>query len=90
MPINLEWKDMIQSIGKQYKGNSVKCRDLTDGTKVCVSTKAWSVFFATMRKKGWNESKPKSKSINETVINEAIDEFLESLVEWAIKPKEKS
>lgn len=39
----------------------------TDGSSVMVCAKARSVFYATMRKNKWDESKPRPKVSAETV-----------------------
>lgn len=57
MPIDSSWRHMIQSMKDQYKKGTEKCRDMKDGSKFCMSEKAWSVFFATLRSKGWDETK---------------------------------
>ena len=53
-------------MGKQYAG-SIQCRDFTDGSQVCISKKAWSVFFATLNKRGWSDTKPMPKKTSETL-----------------------
>ena len=62
MPISTSYKDMIHNFSSEYKGGKVVCRKLTDGTSICASQKAWSVFFAYIRKKGLDEtSSPKDE-----------------------------
>lgn len=46
--------------GTYCKGDSkIVTREFSDGSTIGACVKAWSVFFATMRKKGWSETKPK-------------------------------
>jgi hypothetical protein len=61
-------------------GVQEKCRDFTDGSQVCASEKAWQVFFATMNKNGWDETKPK-------LSDEEDDLALEPKDVQAITPK---
>lgn len=84
MPIHTTWKSMVKGMKNTYckKGDKTKCRPFTDGTKVCLCTKAWSVFFATMRKRGWDEGSPRSKKVSETVFNEAIEEIMAGFIIW--------
>jgi hypothetical protein len=56
MPINTKYEDMIHNFSSEYKGGKVVCRKLTDGGSICASQKAWSVFFAYIRKKGLDET----------------------------------
>jgi len=76
MPIHVSFKSMARGMGKEYKEGKVVCRDFTDGSKVCISEKAWSVFFATLNKKGWDESKSMPKS-----TSEALEEWLRKKME---------
>jgi hypothetical protein len=87
MPIHTDWKSMAESMSKEskYKAGKIKCRDFTDGSKVCMSSKAWSVFFATINKMGADDTKPRPATINETVFNETVTQVLNELVEWAVK-----
>jgi len=84
MPIHTDWKSMVKGMKGTYckKGDKTKCRPFTDGSKVCLCTKAWSVFFATMRKKGWNEGSPRSKKVSETVFKVAMEETVTELITW--------
>lgn len=78
MPININWKEMIRNMGKQYREGKIVCRDLSDGTKVCVSEKAWNVFFATGNKlygKGF-EVKEKPKKVEETISEEILKWYI--------------
>jgi len=65
---------MIRGMGKSYAGKKI-CRPLQGGKKICVSAKAWSVFYATIRKRhgAGAETKPMPKKVSET---------LEQIVEW--------
>ena len=47
------------------KGQSAVCRNFTDGSKVCMSKKGWSVFFATINKMKADETKPRPKQTQE-------------------------
>lgn len=71
-------------MGKQYKSGEVKCRPFTDGSKVCISKKAWSVFFATINKMGADDTKPRPHRINETVFQETVKEVLRDMIEWIV------
>ena len=68
---------MIRSMKKTYTTGKVKCRDFSDGTKVCASQKAWSVFYASLKKKGLKDTSA-PKKFNEAKL---IEWFLESKVE---------
>jgi len=81
---------MANNMRKQYKAGKVKCRPFTDGTKVCASKRAWSVFFATINKMGADDSKPRPAKINETVFQETVKEYLNDLINWRIKDKERT
>jgi hypothetical protein len=48
------------------KGQPTVCRDFSDGSKVCMSKKGWSVFFATINKMGASETKPRPKQTEES------------------------
>lgn len=78
MPINLEWKDMIRSMGKSYKKGTTKCRDLSDGSKICVSEEAWSMFFATGTKRygAGFDSKPRPKNTEESFVDDIVKWYL--------------
>lgn len=68
VPIHTDWKSMIGNMRSQYcsKGDSMISRDMSDGSKASMCKKGWSVFFATLRKKGWKETKPRGKVTAET------------------------
>ncbi len=92
MPIHTSWKSMANSMKKQYKEGKVTCRPFTDGSKVCASKRAWSLFYATVTKlvgRG-GETKSRSKKINETVFQETVGEVIQDLINWRIKDKELS
>jgi hypothetical protein len=55
MPIDNTWVKMIKSMEHQYSGGKTTCRPVKGGGEVCASEKAWSVFYATMKKKGWSD-----------------------------------
>lgn len=71
---------------KYCKKNPKKvCKKLTSGAEICGCTGGWSVFHATMNKHGWNEGKPRSKKVTETLFNQAVEETLSDLSEWVLK-----
>lgn len=59
MPISVGYKKMIEGMRDSYcEGDSkMVSRAFADGSSISACSKAWSVFFATLRKKGWDESK---------------------------------
>jgi len=68
MPVHTDYKSMLRSIAKTYcKGEGGKSVKITDGSTVSVCAKGLTVFYATLRKNGWNESKPRPKATSETV-----------------------
>jgi len=73
---------MIQGMAKQYKTGKVVCRDFTDGSKSCASSQAWSVFFATLRKHGWDEKSSRPHSVTETIFTEAVEETMKDIIGW--------
>jgi hypothetical protein len=75
---------MAAGMKKTYckKGDKLVGRSFTDGSKVRLCSKAWSVFFATIRKHGWKETKPRPRTVNETVFNEAVEVYLDELRAW--------
>lgn len=78
MPIHTSYKSMVRGMAKQYKGQgSIKCRPFTDGSKVCASEKAWSVFYATIRKRKWDDTRPMPKSLSSEVILNMIKNNIE-------------
>ena len=64
------------------KGGSKVCRGFTDGSSVCLCTKGWSVFFATLNKHKWSDTSPRPKSVSETVVKKAIEETVQEFKEW--------
>jgi len=56
MPVHASYKKMINSMGKTYKTGKVECKKLSDGSQVCVSEKAWSVFFGWLNKHNKKET----------------------------------
>lgn len=48
---------MLNALKKEYPGGKEVCYDISDGTKFCMGQRAWSVFYAYMRKHGKDESK---------------------------------
>lgn len=74
---------MCSAMSSYCSGDSPKeCRDFTDGSKVCLCKKGWSVFFATLNKHGWDDTKPRPHTVSETIFNQAIEETVKSIVEW--------
>lgn len=63
-------------------GDTMIARDFTDGSSVKLCKKAWSVFFATIRKRGWDEKSARPKSVSETVFTEAVEETMKDIVKW--------
>lgn len=88
MPIHSSWKSMASAMihNASYCKRSPKkrCYKLTTGKKICGCAGGWSVFFATLRKRGWDETKPRSKKVTETVFEEAVREVFDEMVirEW--------
>jgi len=71
---------MAQGMRGTYKGGKETCRPFTDGSKVCMSAKAWSVFFATINKMHADETKARPR----VKTNEAT----EKIVEWFLESKQ--
>jgi len=67
---------MAEGMRGTYKVGPVKCRPFTDGTKVCMSKKAWQVFFATINKMGADETKPRPQKTQEAT---------EKLIHWFVE-----
>jgi len=88
MPIHISWKKMASGMRKTYcgkkdgKGGGPECRKFTDGVPFCMCKKAWSVFFATLNKKGWKDTKPRPKSVTETVFLEAVEDTMTDILHW--------
>jgi len=63
-----------------------KCYDAVGGKKICGCAGGWSVFFATMRKRGWDEKKARPKKVTEAVFMEAVEQTVEEmdlkLIKW--------
>jgi len=55
---------MVKTYCKGGKGTKVK---FTDGSSIVVCAKARTVFYATLRKNKWDESRPRPKTTEETV-----------------------
>jgi hypothetical protein len=72
---------MIKGMGKQYPGSPKKCRKMSDGKDVCISKKAWNVFFATVTKRYGSgaEEKPKTKKVEETDTDYLIKWYIRRL-----------
>ena len=50
MPIHGDWISMIQAMAKDYKTGVKRCYPKVGGGKICASAKAWSVFYAKVKK----------------------------------------
>uniref|UniRef100_A0A6M3XHV5 Putative DNA ligase domain protein n=1 Tax=viral metagenome TaxID=1070528 RepID=A0A6M3XHV5_9ZZZZ len=74
MPIDNSWIHFLKSLKdqKDYQIGENICRDMKDGSKFCMHKKAWSVFFATMNKKGWDETKVAS-NLEYTIDNQDVE-----------------
>lgn len=59
---------MIRGMGRQYPGKKT-CRKVQGGGQICVSVKAWSVFFGTVTKRygAGAEKKAMPKKVEETI-----------------------
>lgn len=83
---------MIRAMAKQYKEGKTRCYKLTNGKKICASEKAWGVFFGKVTSdygKG-AETKPRTRSVNESDINDTeeaeLSEFEEdTLIDWYLE-----
>ena len=75
---------MAQGMKSTYcKGSSgTVCRSFTDGSSVCLCTKGWNVFFATLNEHKWSDTSPRPKSVSETMIEDAIEETVQNIVDW--------
>jgi len=59
---------MLRNMTRQYcKGKRGKAVKITDGTTVRTCQRALSVFYATMRKNKWDESRPRPSATEETM-----------------------
>jgi len=76
---------MIKAMAKQYPGKKRKCYEIQGGKKICASKKAWSVFFAKLRKEGYDETKPKSVKVEESEREELSELEKDILIEWFLK-----
>jgi len=65
-----------------YKAGKKKCRNFTDGAIICMTKKAWSVFYATLNKNGWKAEKARPRSITETVFMEAVKQTMDDVTQW--------
>jgi hypothetical protein len=74
MPIDNSWKHFLDSLKEQkdYQTGENVCRDMKDGSKFCMHEKGWSVFFATINKKGWDETKP-SSNLEYSIDNQDVE-----------------
>lgn len=78
---------MISGMRKSYcpRGSkSDKTMKFTDGSSVKVCAKAASVFYATMKKKGWDYGKARSKKVTQTVFEMSVQEVADemAIMEW--------
>jgi len=67
-----------------------RCYKFTDGKEVCGCAGGWSIFFATMRKKGWSPEKSRPKKVSEAVFSEAVEEYKIHVLEWFVESTLKS
>jgi hypothetical protein len=78
---------MIKAMGKTYKTGKPNCRKMTDGKKICVSKKAWSVFFGKVTKEYGRgaEEKPRSrsKSVGESEKPSELEKDI--FIEWFLE-----
>ena len=60
---------MLSNMKRQYckAGGKQKSVKFTDGKSMLVCQKALSVFYATLRKNKWDDTKPRPKATSETV-----------------------
>lgn len=79
MPIHTSWLSMIRGMGRTYKGKKV-CRPVKGGKQVCVSKKAWSVFFGTVTKRYGQGAEAK-------VMPKKTQETMEQIAEWYVEGK---
>lgn len=86
MPIHVSWKSMARSIANNpkycKKGSKRVCKKLTSGAEICGCAGGWSIFYATMKKRGWDEGKPRSKKVTETIFNQAVEETVSGFTKW--------
>ena len=69
MPINVSYKGMLRSLKSKYKTGTERCYKMSDGKEFCMASKAWTVFYATLRKHGRKEGdKLDLKSTNVLVL----------------------
>ena len=80
---------MVKSMKGTYckKGDKTKCRPFTDGTKVCMCAKGWSVFFASINKMGADETKPRPKSRMSEAYRSKLAAFIEATLKSADLPE---
>jgi hypothetical protein len=78
MPINSDWLDMCRSMSKSYKKGPTKCRDFSNGKKLCMTEEAWNMFFATGTKRygAGFEMKAHPMGMQETLVDEIVAWYL--------------
>lgn len=76
---------MAESMKPQYKGGKITCRSFSDNSQICMSKKAWNIFFATINKMKADDTKPRPQEINETVFQETVKIVMDEFVEWAVR-----
>lgn len=64
------------------KGDSMVSRDMSDGSKIGMCKKGWSVFFATMRKKGWKETESHGGKVTQETFALALKETKDEITTW--------
>ena len=55
-------------MGKTYSSGKKVCRKLSDGSEVCVSEKAWSIFYAWINKHNKDETKSLSMGSDDVIV----------------------
>jgi len=64
------------------KGSKRKSYDFADGTKLYGCKRGWSIFFATLNKQGWSDTKPRPKKVSESTVMMAIAETVYDMVKY--------
>ena len=86
MPIHTSWMSMLRGMTKQYCTG--KSKDTTSGKDVGgvrTCQKAESVFYATLRKHGWDEKQPRPQRLTEEVFSKLCDDTLGDMVKWYVE-----
>jgi len=69
LPINTDYRSMLRNMRKEYckKGMPTTKEKFSDGSVMVVCKRARAVFYATMRKNKWDETKPRPSATEETL-----------------------